>query len=166
MKDAAREPVAGPEGVVGTLASVGFALSTTGYAIGRRFRETLAPLGLEPREWALLRAVATSEGSSQQAIAARLQIPPSRMVALLDALEARGLVERRLNPADRRTRALYLPPAGRSLLERAFALASALEQDLCADLSAAEREQLLALVGRVAARLGLSPDAHAALADA
>src|ERR1700761_4323290 len=59
--------------------SVGFTLSTTGYAVASRFRELLAPLGLEPREFALLRVVAAAEGHSQQAIGERLRIPPSRM---------------------------------------------------------------------------------------
>ena len=91
---------------------------------GRRaFREILAPLELEPREFALLRAVAAAEGQSQQAIGERLQIPPSRMVAFVDALEERSLLERRHNPHDRRTRELHLTDAGRELLERAFALA-------------------------------------------
>jgi DNA-binding MarR family transcriptional regulator len=146
--------------------SVGFTLSSTGYAVARRFRHTLAPLALEPREFALLRAVAAGEGSSQQAIGASLQIPASRMVALVDALESRGLLERRHNSADRRTRALHLTADGRVLLERAFALALELEGDLCADLSEQEREQLLGLLARVGARLGLAPGAHAALAEA
>ena len=85
--------------------AVGFTLSSVGYAVARRFRETLMPLELEPREFALLRAVGAAEGQSQQAIGERLQIPPSRMVAFVDALEARSLLERRHNPLDRRTRA-------------------------------------------------------------
>ncbi|MGH2879628.1 MAG: MarR family transcriptional regulator [Solirubrobacteraceae bacterium] len=55
-------------------------------------------------------------GASQQAIGERLQIPPSRMVAFVDALEQRGLLERRANPEDRRARALYLTDEGRELL--------------------------------------------------
>jgi DNA-binding MarR family transcriptional regulator len=148
--------------------SVGFTVSTIGYAVSRRFREILAPLKLEPREFALLRSVSASEGESQQAIGGRLKIPPSRMVAFIDSLEARGLLERRLNPDDRRTRALHLTDAGRELLGRAFALAVEHERDLCADLSAEEREQLLDLLQRVGLRLGLPPGvhaAHAALAD-
>ena len=132
--------------------------------------QTLAPLELEPREFALLRAVGAAEGQSQQAIGEMLQIPPSRMVAFVDALEARALLERRHNPHDRRTRELHLTPAGRELLERAFALASELEQELCADLSGQEREQLLKLLWRVGDQLGLRPGthdahAHSALAD-
>jgi DNA-binding MarR family transcriptional regulator len=140
-------------------------LSTSGYAVARDFRQLLAPLELEPREFALLRAVAGNEGATQQAIGAQLQIPASRMVALVDALEARGLLERRRNPADRRTRALHLTDAGSGLLARAIALASEYERDLCADLSAEEREQLLDLLQRVAVRLGLPPGVHAALAE-
>lgn len=145
--------------------SVGFTVSTIGYAVARDFRQILVPLELEPREFALLRAVAASEGQSQQAIGERLQIPPSRMVAFVDALEARSLIERRHNPADRRTRALHLTGAGRELIDRAFALAVSHEQRLCADLSDAEREQLLALLRRVAAQLGLDPGVHAAMRD-
>lgn len=142
--------------------SVGFTISTTGYAVSRRFAEILSPLELEPREFALLRAVGASEGESQQAIGERLQIPPSRMVAFVDGLEQRGLLERRLNPEDRRTRALHLTAAGSELLERAFAVAVAHERDLCADLSDEDREQLIALLQRVGARLGLPPGVHAA----
>jgi hypothetical protein len=55
--------------------SVGFTISTIGYAVSRRFHEALEPLALEPREFALMRAVGASEGQSQQAIGERLQIP-------------------------------------------------------------------------------------------
>ena len=142
--------------------TVGFNVSSIGYAVGRRFHQVLAPLELEPREFALLRAVAAAEGQSQQAIGERLQIPPSRMVAFVDALERRGLLERRNNPHDRRTRALHLTEDGRELLARAFVLADALERDICAQLTTAEREQLLALLARLSEQLGLSAGAHAA----
>ncbi len=141
---------------------VGFTLSSIGYAVARRFRETLAPLELEPREFALLRAVSAAEGQSQQAIGERLRIPPSRMVAFVDALEARSLLERRHNPLDRRTRELHLTPAGRELLASAMELATEYELHLCAELSGEEREQLLDLLARVGGQLGVAPGTHAA----
>jgi DNA-binding MarR family transcriptional regulator len=145
------------------LRSVGFTISTTGYAIARRFREVLAPFGLEPREFALLRTVAASEGDSQQAIGERMNIAPSRMVAFVDSLERRGLLERRQNPDDRRARALFLTDDGRELLGRAFRVAGEHERALSQDLTPAEREQLLELLARVGARLGLPGDVHNAL---
>lgn len=174
------DPAVDPSDIQDALASpdltlpfrvVGFKVSSIGYAVSRLFRQTLAPLALEPREFALLRVVGAAEGLSQQAAGERLQIPPSRMVAFVDALEARQLLERRPNPHDRRTRTLYLTPQGRELLGRAFVLASDLERHLCAHLSAAEREQLLDLLQLVGMQLGLAPathaaHVHAALADA
>jgi DNA-binding MarR family transcriptional regulator len=160
-------PGVGPESTP-AFHSIGFTLSTIGYAVARRFREILAPLELEPREFGLLRAVSAAEGETQQAIGERLQIPPSRMVAFIDGLEARGLLERRLNPEDRRTRALHLTDAGRDLLGRAFAVGVAFERDLSADLSEEESRQLLEMLQRVGPRLGLPPGvhaAHSALAD-
>jgi DNA-binding MarR family transcriptional regulator len=142
--------------------SVGFGLSTIGYAVSHRFRAILAPLEIEPREFALLRAIGALEGQSQQEVGERLQIPASRMVAFVDGLEARGLAERRVNPQDRRTRSLYLTGAGREMLGRAFALAASFEQELCAGLSDDERELLLELVWRVAGQLGLPEGVHAA----
>jgi DNA-binding MarR family transcriptional regulator len=143
--------------------SVGFTISTTGYALARRFRELLAPLGLEPREFALLRNVATSEGVTQQAIGQRMGVAASRMVAFVDSLEDRGLLERRLNPDDRRARALYLTSAGHALLGRAFAMAVEHERGLTSDLSPAEREQLLDLLARVGAHVGIPPGVHVGL---
>jgi DNA-binding MarR family transcriptional regulator len=145
--------------------SVGFTVSTIGHAVARRFREILRPLDLEPREFALLRAVAAAEGQSQHAVGARLQIPSSRMVAFVDALEARRLLERRHNPLDRRTRALHLTDEGRELLASAFALAVGHERSLCAELSGEERETLLALLQRVASTLDLAPGVHSAMRE-
>lgn len=139
---------------------VAFTLSSIGYAVARRFRDTLAPLQLEPREFALLRAVGVAEGQSQQAIGERLHIPPSRMVAFVDALEARSLLERRHNPDDRRTRELYLTDEGRELIGRALELATALELDLTAGLGADDREVLLELLQRVSRQLGIPPGVH------
>jgi DNA-binding MarR family transcriptional regulator len=142
--------------------SVGFTLSSLGYAVARGFTEVLAPLEIEPRDFALLRALAATEGDSQQAIGERLGVPASRMVGFIDAHEARGLIERRQAPADRRVHALHLTDAGHELLTRAFAIALAFEQELCGDLSSPEREQLLELLARVSSRLGLTPGVHAA----
>jgi DNA-binding MarR family transcriptional regulator len=143
--------------------SVGFTISTTGYAIARLFRELLAPLGLEPREFALLRSVAASEGVTQQSIAEQMHVAPSRMVAFVDTLEERGLLERRQNPDDRRARALFLTPAGRELLQRAFAVAIEHETRLTSDLTAQERQELLELLGRVSVHVGISPGVHAGM---
>jgi DNA-binding MarR family transcriptional regulator len=149
-----------------TAQSVGFTVSSLGYAVSSRFVQALAPLGLEPREFALMRAVSVAEGQTQQAIGAGLQVPASRMVGLVDALEARGLLERRHNPRDRRARELHLTNPGAELLHSAFARAAALELELCAGLSEQERTQLLELLQRLGGALGVPAGVHAASREA
>lgn len=137
--------------------SVGFTISSIGYAIARHFHERLAPLGLHPRDYGLLHSVATTEGVTQQAIAERMRVPASRMVAFVDSLEQRGLLERRPNPDDRRARALFLTHEGRELLRRAFAVPTEQEHLLTSELSDHERKQLLNLLGRVGMQVGVAP---------
>jgi DNA-binding MarR family transcriptional regulator len=152
-----------PAGPAQPFRSVGFTISTTGYALARQFREVLAPLGLEPREFALLWRVAGSEGVSQQAIAEGMRVAPSRIVAFVDSLEERGLLERRPNPNDRRARALYLTDTGRELLGRALAVAVEQERRVTGDLSGDERQLLLDLLARIGAHLGIPAGVHAAM---
>jgi DNA-binding MarR family transcriptional regulator len=129
--------------------SVGFLISQLGFFSSRRFHEALEPLGIGPRDFLLMRFVAASDGQSQQALADRLNVPPSRMVALVDHLEDAGLVERRPDPADRRVRWLHLTRKGRGVLDRAAKIAIDYETQLCAGINRKEREQLIDLLQRL-----------------
>src|ERR671930_455072 len=62
----------------------------------------LAPYGIGGRELAVLLLLAEGESLSQQQAAGRLEVDRTTMVALLDELEAKGLVARRPHPGDRR----------------------------------------------------------------
>jgi DNA-binding MarR family transcriptional regulator len=131
--------------------SVGFLISQLGFFSSKGFMEALAPAGIDPREFLLLRFVAASEGRSQQALAERLGIPPSRMVALVDHLEEGGLLERRPDPEDRRVRGLHLTRKGRSVLDKAGKIAIDYETQLCAGINREERELLIDLLQKLQA---------------
>jgi DNA-binding MarR family transcriptional regulator len=146
--------------------SVGFLISQLGFVSSKGFVDALRPLGIDPREWTLLRHVAQAEGQSQQALAERLALPPSGMVALVDGLEDAGLLERRPAPADRRVRALYMTPKGRRTLERAVEVAIAYEAELCAGLEDAEREQLIDLLQKLQTERVARPGVHPGMTQA
>ena len=129
--------------------SVGFLLSQLGFFSSRAFTDALAPIGIGPRDFLLMRFVAASEGQSQQALAERLGVPASRMVALVDHLEEAGFVERRADPEDRRVRGLHLTRKGSGALERASKIAIDYETRLCAGINRGEREQLIDLLQKV-----------------
>ena len=145
--------------------SVAFMLSSLGYAVSRGFHEVLRPLELEPGEFALLRAVEAGDGEAQNALAERLHISPSWMVAIVDELERRALLERRPHARDRRVRNLHLTVAGKKLLKQAERKAQQFDRQVTGPLSARELEQLLELLQRVSLGLDLQPGAHAALRE-
>ncbi|MGO9658589.1 MAG: MarR family winged helix-turn-helix transcriptional regulator [Acidimicrobiales bacterium] len=140
--------------------SVGFLLSQTGAATARRFKAALEEVALEPRHFALMRAIEAAENRSQQVLAERLQIPPSSMVGLLDQLEERGIVARHLDRSDRRVRIVELTEAGRELLARAMHLAMATEQQICQGFDVDQREHLISMLEIVAANLELAKGVH------
>jgi DNA-binding MarR family transcriptional regulator len=136
--------------------SISFLLVQVGFDAARQFGERLAPLGLEQRHAGMLARLAASHGQSQQAIAQLIGVNATRMVFLVDELEGLGLVERRRNPGDRRSHALYLTDAGVAMLERVRAVTADHEARIVAGLTDAERRQLLGLLRNVAREQGLS----------
>lgn len=137
-----------------------FLLAQLGAFAAAQFAERIAELDLTPAQTGLIRAIASGPGRSQQAMARLLGTPPSRLVALVDGLDERGLVERRRNPDDRRLHALHLTDAGHALLARIGDVATAHDDAVCAELDPDERAQLRALLGRLADAHGLTPGVH------
>jgi DNA-binding MarR family transcriptional regulator len=133
-----------------------FLLVQLGSHVARQFAEELAPLGVEPRHVGMLTRLAANEGMAQQAIGELIGLNPTQMVFLVDELEERGWVERRRNPADRRSYALLLTDAGRDMLAKVQAAGRAHQQRLGAALSPREREQLTSLLRRIADEQGIT----------
>jgi DNA-binding MarR family transcriptional regulator len=145
--------------------SIAFLLSQLGFVASRRFAEVVAPLGLEPAEAGLLRQLAMREGDTQQALAAAMSTSPSRVVALLDQLAAKGLVERRPHPSDRRARSIHLTPVGKATIAAVAAAGHRHEEAMCEGLSEGDREELRELLVKLAATQGLTEGVHPGLRD-
>jgi len=105
--------------------------------------------GLRKPHFTVLVALAELGPSSQAELGRRLWIDRKNMVAVIDDLEAAGLVERTPDEQDRCRNAVRLTRAGRAALKRLNARADAAQDALLAALSEDERrelERLLALV--------------------
>jgi len=138
-----------------------FLLAQIGAHAAACFSQRVAELDVTPAQAGLLRLVGREPGQSQQAIAAKLGIPPSRLVLLVDSLEDRDWIERRRNPHDRRHYALYLTDLGtRFLGQQLGPVATAHNDEICAGLDEAERVQLQEFLERIAAHQGLVPGVH------
>jgi DNA-binding MarR family transcriptional regulator len=143
--------------------SLAFLLSQIGIFASRRFHERMDELGLHPALFRLLNVVDAAEGESQHTIGEAIEVPASRMVALVDELEQRGLIERRPDAADRRVRNLHLTRKGRSTLERGRKVAAEHERSLTKGMSPSEHKELVALLGKLAAGQGIKSGVHPGL---
>jgi len=139
---------------------VAFLLAQLGAHAASAFADRLRPLDLRPPDAGVLGRLARSPGESQRALADALGMHAPRLVALIDDLEARGLVERRRDPRDRRNYAISLTPAGRHTMRQISTVARQHEQALTAALDDEERGQLASLLGRVADEQALTPGVH------
>jgi len=137
-----------------------FLLAQVGAHASSRFGDRLQRLGLTRPEAGILRLVGASGGLSQQRLAAALGIHPSRLVAILDELESKGLVERRPHPEDRRTYAIHLTDAGEATWKEVARVAREHNEALLAALKPREREELGSLLQAVADEQGLTPGVH------
>src|SRR5690349_7595965 len=88
--------------------SIGYLLHRSAAAAYRAVNARLAPHGIEVKHFAILCSLRTEGPRSQGWLGEQLGIDRTTMVQLVDGLEAKGLVERQRNPADRRSYALTI----------------------------------------------------------
>lgn len=128
------------------LSSTGFLLAMVGAESRKRWVEGLSRWDLRPSHFAVMMALGETGAISQQDLARLVGVDPRNLVAIIDLLEGRNLVERGRHPADRRRHAVQLTPAGRQLLRALQQSGAALEEEMLAALDEFERTALRELL--------------------
>src|SRR3954471_21409580 len=134
--------------------TAGMLLVKLGKAAERRFEKALKPSGLTPRHLGVLFEV-DARPTSQQALIETIGVDPSKLVGLLNDLEADGLIVRKRDPDDRRRHIVEVSAKGSARLEDAKKAAAAVEEELLAGLDADRRAELLVLLAQVADSSGI-----------
>src|SRR5919197_2539522 len=111
-----------------------------------RLGRSLSDSGLRWSEFAVLHHLDAQGPIAQRDLALGLRIQPSNLVALLDQLEERELLERSPDPTDRRRHRVELTSEGRGAGKRAREATRRAESDLLGPLSAPERREFRALL--------------------
>jgi len=127
---------------------VGYQLRLAQLAVFRDFEAATAGLGVTPGRFGMLVLIEANPGVTQSGLARAVGLDRSTMVAVLDGLEDRGLIERRQG-RDRRTNGLWLTAGGRRLLAQMKRRVAAHEARVAARLTARERKKLLELLRRL-----------------
>jgi DNA-binding MarR family transcriptional regulator len=109
----------------------------------------LAADDLTPLQYAVIAYVEGEPDLDQNALAARIAIDRNNASLVVEQLEKRRLITRRVNGADRRARLLRITPRGKKLYDRLRPNVFDAQQRLLTLLAPKEREQLLDLLVRV-----------------
>jgi DNA-binding MarR family transcriptional regulator len=128
---------------------IGFLLNLAAARVRGEFAAALAPLGITPRHYGVLRLLAQERGLTQQEVGQRVYCDRTTMVSLTDDLERLGLAQRAPKPHDRRAHTICLTEKGRAAEAKARAIARTVETDFLRPLSDAGTRRLRSLLLRV-----------------
>ena len=133
-----------PDLDLGTLPDlIGYVVRRAQISIFQDFYRTLTPLDLRPAEFSVVLVVGRNPAVRQRRVGEALGIQASNLAVLIDRLVERRLMERRPNPADRRTVALHLTQQGEALLSEANRLVAQHDRRVVEQFSEADHARLL-----------------------
>src|SRR6266568_5000258 len=125
--------------------------------------------GMTRAQWVILAHLERQPGLSQNELAAIVEVEPITIGRLVDRLEARGLVERRSDPRDRRVWRLQLMPAATPILREIKKYRAELHALMTAGLDPATlrvmADGLLRMKAKLAAELMVSTDVSGIVTD-
>lgn len=129
---------------------VGYNLRRAQLRVFQDFAATVGAHNITPGQFGVLTIIAANPGLNQSELGAAMGVDRSTVVAVIDRLEERELVQRRPAPNDRRSYALGLTTKGTDLLARLEPMVRAHESRIAAGLAPAELRELIRLLRKMA----------------
>ena len=122
-----------------------------------RFDQRARARGMTRAQWVILARLNAQPGLSQIEMASLLEVEPISVGRLIDRLEARGLVERRPDPADRRVWRLHLLPSAQPILDEISKAREVLGAELFDGVDAPARATMIDALLRMKSNLTAEP---------
>jgi MarR family transcriptional regulator for hemolysin len=129
-----------------------------------RFDRWARTYGMTRAQGIILARLARQPGMTQNEMAGVCEVEPITVGRLVDRLEARGLLERRLDPSDRRIRRLHLLPASEPILKEIQRYKEELFREITEGLDEATVEIVTDALLKMKTRLTMEPAPKVAMA--
>ncbi|MBO6717212.1 MAG: winged helix DNA-binding protein [Rhizobiaceae bacterium] len=125
--------------------AIGFLLTDLARLLRAEFDRRIATsgIGLTAGEARTLAHIARAEGERQSVIAERLNVEAMTLSSMIDRLEARGLVARETDPADRRAKCVRLTEEADETMAKVTAIAREVSADAARGIDPAEWKRLV-----------------------
>jgi MarR family transcriptional regulator, transcriptional regulator for hemolysin len=126
--------------------NIGHLIHQVDLLMSREFDLRMKPLGLTRAQWQVLARLYFSNGITQSELSDELGCSRMALVGLLDRLEAKGEIERRAHPTDRRAKCVFALPKVEGLLVEMEQIARTMTADATSVLSPTQRDELAKLL--------------------
>lgn len=136
-------------------------LSDVARLVRRSFDARARDIGITRPQWQVLSVLARHEGVNQGGLADLLEVEPITVCRMVDRLQEAELVERRPDPADRRSWRLHLTDRGQAIIAQLRPLVEVIQAEAFEGVSLAEQAALGVVLERVRANLIRRPAARA-----
>jgi DNA-binding MarR family transcriptional regulator len=113
------------------------------------FMEETGDFDVTPVQFAILNALIDDPGEDQVTLAGRVAFDAATSGSVIGRLESKGWVRREADPADKRRKLLWVTPDGEEVALRMKRAVVRAQARIVAPLDAAERSQLVALLGKL-----------------
>ena len=128
---------------------IGYNARRAALAIIEEFLERMAVYGLKPVDFSVMSVIVHNPGVTSRQLCASLNLLPPNLVGLIQALDARGLIERLPHPHDGRAVGLHPTAKGIDLMAQAEVTASELEKNVGGKLTANQTQTLVSLLQKI-----------------
>jgi|SRR5580698_7959015 DNA-binding MarR family transcriptional regulator len=124
------------------LDSTWYLLARAGSLAQQRWAAMIADFEVSPSQYKVLMTLGETPALCQQRLAELIGVDPRNAVPIVESLVERGLIERAVDPADRRRRLLGLSPAGRRIAGDLASIGAAAEREILRPLPRADQARL------------------------
>lgn len=113
------------------------------------FMEETAEFDITPVQFAILNALIERPGEDQVTLAGRVAFDAATSGSVIGRLEAKGLIRRAADAADKRRKLLWVTPLGEQLAQQMKRTVRRVQNRIVDGLDRSEREQLIALLHKL-----------------
>lgn len=129
--------------------NIGSLLGDSSRLLRREFDARVRDIGVTRPQWQVLTTLRRHEGINQGGLAEQLDVEPITVCRMVDRLQDAALVERRADPADRRSWRLFLTPRAEALLDQLRPIAERLFEEALDGIAEPDRAALQAMLERI-----------------
>jgi DNA-binding MarR family transcriptional regulator len=124
------------------LDSTWYLLARAGSLAYHRWAAMITDFDVSPTQYKVLMTLGESGALCQQRLAELIDVDPRNAVPIVESLVERGLIEREVDPADRRRRLLDLSPAGHSIADELASVGAEIEREILRPVPRADQARL------------------------